>query len=541
MKLNRLPLNERIQSFDMQSSPGKPTCSNQSSMMSGSGEQRSPSKRKRRLSNIVSAGRHKHEKIQLPQTFLLGGNINDPLNLNELIEEPALGEKSPSLSPLQKQPKQYQGDAIEVKIPKDLHDPLSLNGVADRSDHFGSGNRRFRKRKRGISTKSDEGDWPQERKRKRCLSESFAIGSRSKTVYSRQNSDGSKELSSKVIKAKALSADFSVSRSGRQSDPIVSPVCDNASPMCGSKLNLDSTQKISEEPKASQSNESSRKEAAGTSGISKTAAKKMTAARYCYGNYDNYYAMRLCTELSDPRIRCFKEEWFSGRKVLDVGCNVGYITKYIAETFSPRVIVGLDIDRKLIKKARNSIRRYIALQNSSQNSKYPAKFIDQYGPIDADTAGPPGGTEFPCFPHNIFFKTGNYVLDSDDLLDNVRPEYDTVIAFSITKWIHLNFGDDGLKRFFKRIYRHLTPGGLFLLEPQPFSSYKRRKKLTPIIKQNFHNLHFKTTEFTAFLLSKEVGFSTYEQIIVPMHSSQGFRRPIQLYTKPMHDRFPAQQ
>lgn len=52
------------------------------------------------------------------------------------------------------------------------------------------------------------------------------------------------------------------------------------------------------------------------------------------------------------------------------------------------------------------------------------------------------------------------------------------MALSVTKWIHLNWGDIGIKRFFKKVYRHLKPGGKFIVEPQPFSSYSKKKKLT---------------------------------------------------------------
>ena len=38
---------------------------------------------------------------------------------------------------------------------------------------------------------------------------------------------------------------------------------------------------------------------------------------------------------------------------------------------------------------------------------------------------------------------GNYVFSQDEYLDRQEPEYDTIIAFSITKWIHLNNGDQG--------------------------------------------------------------------------------------------------
>ena len=72
----------------------------------------------------------------------------------------------------------------------------------------------------------------------------------------------------------------------------------------------------------------------------------------------------------------------------------------------------------------------------------------------------------------------NYVPDSEEGVTATSPQYDVILALSITKWVHLNWGDTGIRRMFQKIYRHLRPGGRLILEPQPFASYARKKKLT---------------------------------------------------------------
>ena len=89
----------------------------------------------------------------------------------------------------------------------------------------------------------------------------------------------------------------------------------------------------------------------------------------------------------------------------------------------------------------------------------------------------------------FFFFQANFVPECDEFLEIVRPEYDVVLCLSVTKWVHLNHGDEGLKRFFRRIFLTLKPGGLFILEPQPWSSYGKRKKLT--VSYNNDNIYSK--------------------------------------------------
>lgn len=73
---------------------------------------------------------------------------------------------------------------------------------------------------------------------------------------------------------------------------------------------------------------------------------------------------------------------------------------------------------------------------------------------------------------------GNYVLENDSLLCAEQTQFDTILCLSITKWIHLNFGDAGLKQTFKRMHAQLRPGGVLVLEPQGWASYTKKKNLT---------------------------------------------------------------
>ncbi|XP_042581060.1 7SK snRNA methylphosphate capping enzyme [Cyprinus carpio] len=138
---------------------------------------------------------------------------------------------------------------------------------------------------------------------------------------------------------------------------------------------------------------------------------------------------------------------------------------------------------------------------------------------------PPGD-----FPANVTFVKGNYVLESDVLVQTQREEYDVILCLSVTKWVHLNWGDAGLKRLFKRVYKHLRPGGLFILEPQPWNSYGKRKKLTETIFKNYHSIRLKPDHFSSYLTT-EVGFSSYELIGTSQNYSRGFQRPIYLFHK----------
>lgn len=91
-----------------------------------------------------------------------------------------------------------------------------------------------------------------------------------------------------------------------------------------------------------------------------------------------------------------------------------------------------------------------------------------------------------CYPSKFHFQA-NYVLKDENLINAEPPQYDLIMCLSVTKWIHLNWGDAGIKLAFKRMFAQLRPGGKLILEAQGWSSYKKKKRLTVC---NFYSLLF---------------------------------------------------
>ncbi|KAK8961503.1 putative RNA methyltransferase [Platanthera guangdongensis] len=182
---------------------------------------------------------------------------------------------------------------------------------------------------------------------------------------------------------------------------------------------------------------------------------------FVYGNYRKYYGYRLNhTMEEDPRLKVFKREWFENKDCLDIGCNQGLVTINIAKKFHCQSIVGIDIDRGLVEDAKCNLRN-MARKKQSQE-------------ILGKVSVPDGSNQ--DLLQRVSFRCENFV-------DNMRGgsvKYDTILCLSVTKWIHLNWGDDGLVTLFVKMWRLLKPGGVLLLEPQPWTSYKNNRQVSEI-------------------------------------------------------------
>ncbi|XP_014391015.1 PREDICTED: 7SK snRNA methylphosphate capping enzyme [Myotis brandtii] len=505
----------------------------------------------------------------LPSNFLLGGNIFDPLNLNSLLDEEvsrALNAETPKSSPLPAKGR----DPVEILIPKDITDPLSLNTCTDEAQvvlasPLKTGRKRHRHR----------GQHHQQQQATGGIDSHSVLPTAPPTPSLHGEGTTQQQRHRGQNQNRDAPQPYELNTAINCRDEVVSPL-PSALPGPSGSLSASSAASITSAPPSSSSRHrkrrrtSSKSEAGARSGGSQgpkekgrgsgggrhhlhplpAAGFKKQQRKFQYGNYCKYYGYRN-PSCEDGRLRVLKPEWFKGRDVLDLGCNVGHVTLSIACKWGPSRMVGLDIDAQLIHSARQNIRHYLSeelrlqpqtaegdpgaeseegIKTVRKRTCFPASLTASRGPIAAPQV-PLDGADTSVFPNNVVFVTGNYVLDRDELVDAQTPEYDVVLCLSLTKWVHLNWGDEGLKRMFRRIYQHLRPGGILILEPQPWSTYAKRKTLTETTYKNYYRIQLKPEQFSSYLTSPEVGFSNYELVATPHSTFKGFQRPVYLFHK----------
>ncbi|KAH7882395.1 Bicoid-interacting protein 3-domain-containing protein [Phlebopus sp. FC_14] len=271
------------------------------------------------------------------------------------------------------------------------------------------------------------------------------------------------------------------------------------------------------------------------------------SANPVYGNYHGYYSKR--PSVRDSRLALLPTDFFVGKTVLDVGCNEGLVTCEIGQSWGPRQVVGVDIDDTLIRAAWKRRRSLWSLQaptvkarerthdvstsspplkrvqlaqdyDSGATHYFPASCEHVFGPLPISASG----TGESQFPHNVTFRTTDWVTE-DVAAD--EGKYDCVLAFSITKWIHLNHGDNGIKCFFRKIHKSLKPGGVLVLEPQSWDTYAKARRMDQRLRENAKHLQLRPQDFSSLL--QELGFGP------PQHLGStgegGFHRPVDLHFK----------
>ncbi|KDN48298.1 hypothetical protein RSAG8_02890, partial [Rhizoctonia solani AG-8 WAC10335] len=263
-----------------------------------------------------------------------------------------------------------------------------------------------------------------------------------------------------------------------------------------------------------------------------------------YGNYKGYYTKRG-NQTSDLRLKALSPNLFKGKRVLDIGCNEGWVTCEIASRYEAQEVIGIDIDAELVSRAWRHRREVWSLQYPRTPSRvaladtweeenmdqpendihFPECFPSLFGPVPI----PP---QHSTFPNNVSFHQSDWASQgcaADEL------GYNVVVAFSVSKWIHVHGGDDGIKRFFSRVRDVLAAcatkasPGIFVLEAQPWAGYlsaMRKANLTrPKEQKPLESLKLSPDEFPSVL--SQLGFSKSQ--CAGMVGEGGFKRPIDIY------------
>ncbi|CAJ1048329.1 SK snRNA methylphosphate capping enzyme [Xyrichtys novacula] len=312
--------------------------------------------------------------------------------------------------------------------------------------------------------------------------------------------------------------------------------------------------------------------------------KKKDKHRYQYGNHSCYYGYHgfygdrwegRVGVTEDPRLRLLEASWFSNKTVLDIGCGAGHVTLTVARRFDPAHILGVELDKRLVHAAKQNIRHFLShdlvvgergrrggassvpppsqredtggqrgeestgkgvkkeeameevmeeLQRTLALLPLPLSFRVSRGPLSAPPLLlPPSSSSFSRFPNNVTFIQGDYVSEQEAWPG--RGQYDVIMCLGVTKWVQLQSGDVGVVRLFRRAYQSLSPGGLFILEPQPWSSYTRSKRASERTFCHFRTLRLRPEQFTCYL-TDTVGFSSYRLL-----THTGNQRPIYLFHK----------
>lgn len=237
----------------------------------------------------------------------------------------------------------------------------------------------------------------------------------------------------------------------------------------------------------------------------------------------------------------------------------------LAIKFFPKKIIGLDIDYRLINKAIDNLHFFekqqaktkpkienvnkieeikkiyekmktfpqsfqvnMGIPNSllSQNLIDDDKINEEKTILENEKEPEEEFIIMNRFPNNINFHIENFIQEM-----NVTDTFDTISCFSTTKWIHLNWGDLGIKRLFKKVSDSLNKGGIFILEPQEWKTYKKKKCMNEDFKKIYKMIKLKPKDFTIYL-ENEMKFKLIEKIMPNLNETEAlFKRPIYVFQK----------
>lgn len=192
------------------------------------------------------------------------------------------------------------------------------------------------------------------------------------------------------------------------------------------------------------------------------------------GNYHKYYTFHSVESRVSllEKKQVFHSLWKSFQEpstfsYLDIGCNEGDLTYGIYRTIRAELpesvqvnVVGVDIDGDLIQLANNKYSSNRPIPSSSEAPLPEITNIDRIHFANID------------FTNETMITAFRERLVNEWQIMKTSDNFQFISVFSTTMWIHINHGDEGLRKFFKDVKTFLFPHfSALLVEPQPPKCY----------------------------------------------------------------------
>ena len=269
------------------------------------------------------------------------------------------------------------------------------------------------------------------------------------------------------------------------------------------------------------------------------------SGKHQFGNRPDYYHRRgTSLEVLDSRVMSLDFDHFYNKTVLDVGCHCGLVTLQIARSLRPAYIKGIDIDYRLVNKAvtnwayEEKLAQVERKKKEPGNSqlietiealkKFPQSILQRDARFKETVLGSGNAKKMEIeseveYPHNVSFEISN-ILDIDELRE--KKKYDCVMCLSVTKWIHLNYGDEGVKKMFRKVKMCLKEGGRLYLEVQKFKAYNKKLKEFERFAEVYPKIAFLPEHFEEYLVGS-LGF--VREDVLNTKNVEAFKRDILIY------------
>jgi len=370
---------------------------------------------------------NRRSKIKLPTRFLLGGTINDPLNLEGLNKEHDRQSVFHTLEVNHQPLKTRHPHRIDFPNVTDASDPLNLksassevaeplssecvtnmeeaeeliNGGCRNQGVLETGQMLVSENEDILNNQSQCVDSSSDTKEALFFhNDSFNLNERNQLCVVQAS-----DCSANDCKTGALKVDIACKSSDDMTaDHVPSAVDENETGMRTNSNKVTSREKIVSPAVPQHSQCRARKRRRKSALVSKETfpsansshkSHKKSKEKFPCGNYVAYYGYRNVDRVEDPRLQLLSKELFEGRDVLDVGCNVGMVTIAIASTCLPKRILGMDVDQRLIGLAKRNVWRHM------EENSYPSCLKTAFGPIATSLVS---SSECSAFPHNILFQ-----------------------------------------------------------------------------------------------------------------------------------------